>query len=751
MVNNVPGKDHYDRVREELLQSLSQEYFDDEEKEAILRDIESLDKRYRRKTLALCASLAAASSSLIPRALKRIRKASRSLPPRDMERWVSHAFDLLESQGISPFLDFLSRNDEEALNEFRGGEGLLLAKVAPRLETYLRGISGMELKIAPSEETYTDSETLFLPPLLGRYAGPERNLLYLKLMAIYQWAFIAGGSLDPGEDLLKPYLRENGDNPAGIMGLFRLFDDERLAVDLYTVIECIRLGGFVKRELPGLFRETSFILQDIHDERPSLSGLSGKTAFVEGLYRYFLTGRMRGTPLQGPVAAVAGLLSQRPLIALSDSLELLFSLYRRAESLGGPYEPHLFPVPGTIRPERIAAALDARRQQLKKRLEQVISRIINMPDVEWELHKKKLDETQVGLQVKKEGEYLQLKGRLFEVDDDLKEIVRETPSVSEGVLIDGDSVKEGSAVFMLRAVMEDEDVSGDDGGIRYDEWDYRRGDYKSGWCTLIEKEIPPVDDPFVEMTRRRYGGYIKTLRRKFELLKKDLKILRRQKDGDDVDIDAIVEAFSDLRAGLSPSQNLFVKRDRQERDIAALFLIDVSGSTKGWVNRAEKEALVLMCEALESLGDRYAIYGFSGMTRAKCEYYRVKSFDEPYNETVKQRIAGIVPKDYTRMGAPIRHSTGILKTVDAKIKLLVTLSDGRPEDRDIYRGDYGIEDTRKALTEAKEQGVQPFCITIDKEASSYLPHLFGEVNYIVLDDVRKLPNKITDIYRKLTT
>jgi nitric oxide reductase NorD protein len=157
-----------------------------------------------------------------------------------------------------------------------------------------------------------------------------------------------------------------------------------------------------------------------------------------------------------------------------------------------------------------------------------------------------------------------------------------------------------------------------------------------------------------------------------------------------------------------------------------------------------------MCEALETLGDRYAIYGFSGMTRNRCDLYRIKSFDETYAESVKRRIAGVEPKDYTRMGPFIRHAVKLLCGVEARTRLLITLSDGKPEDWDQYKGDYGIEDTRHALTEAREQGIHPFCITIDKEAQSYLPHMYGEANYIFIDDVRKLPGRITDIYRRLT-
>jgi nitric oxide reductase NorD protein len=183
-----------------------------------------------------------------------------------------------------------------------------------------------------------------------------------------------------------------------------------------------------------------------------------------------------------------------------------------------------------------------------------------------------------------------------------------------------------------------------------------------------------------------------------------------------------------------------------------LFMVDMSGSTKGWINDCEREALVLLAEALEVLGDRYAIYGFSGVTRRRCEVYRIKRFDEPYDQRVRERIAGILPLDYTRMGAAIRHLTGILSAVDARTRLLVTLSDGKPDDfSDGYRGEYGIEDTRQALIEAKRAGVHSFCITIDRDAASYLPRMYGAVNYTVVEDVARLPLKVAEVYRRLTT
>jgi len=156
--------------------------------------------------------------------------------------------------------------------------------------------------------------------------------------------------------------------------------------------------------------------------------------------------------------------------------------------------------------------------------------------------------------------------------------------------------------------------------------------------------------------------------------------------------------------------------------------------------------------ALEILGDRYAVCGFSGWSRKRCDAFRTKTFESPMYYRAKAAIGGIAPKDYTRMGAPVRHFSRMLQQAEARTKLPVTISDGKPDDYDhYYRGGYGIEDTRQALFEARISGIHPFCITIDKEGAEYLPHMYGQANYVVLDDVAKLPLKISDIYRKITS
>jgi len=199
------------------------------------------------------------------------------------------------------------------------------------------------------------------------------------------------------------------------------------------------------------------------------------------------------------------------------------------------------------------------------------------------------------------------------------------------------------------------------------------------------------------------------------------------------------------------TSRIYRKAMRTERKIAVVFMVDMSGSTRGWINTAQREALLLLSEALQTLDDRYAIYGFSGMTRKRCELFRIKTLDEPYDAEIKARIAAIEPQDYTRMGAVIRHLSNLLENVNAKTKLLITLSDGKPDDYDSYHGEYGIEDTRMALFEARQRGVHPFCITIDEQARDYLPHMYGDTNYVVINDIQKLPYRISDIYRVLTS
>lgn len=293
--------------------------------------------------------------------------------------------------------------------------------------------------------------------------------------------------------------------------------------------------------------------------------------------------------------------------------------------------------------------------------------------------------------------------------------------------------------------------------VHYPEWDYRVQAYREPGTTV--HLIPPAVGPlrWVDDTLAQHRGLLWAIRRQFESLRPRRTRQRRQLDGDDLDLDACVEALSDRRAGHSMPQTLYMKDHHAMRDTAVMLLIDISGSTDSWLsaqNRVidvEREALLLVCTALESVGDPYSVLAFSGEGPHGVTIQTIKSFQERYGMQVAQHIAGLEPDRYTRTGAALRHATAMLMQQPAQHRLLVLLSDGKPNDADEYEGRYGVEDMRQAVNEAVLQGVFPFCLTIDWQAANYLPGVFGAHQYALLPKSEHLPTILLDWLRRLLT
>jgi hypothetical protein len=314
----------------------------------------------------------------------------------------------------------------------------------------------------------------------------------------------------------------------------------------------------------------------------------------------------------------------------------------------------------------------------------------------------------------------------------------------------------------------------------YDEWDYHIGDYRSRWCRLRELNLDGDSGEFFNQALAEYAQLIPEVRRQFQQIRPEMyRVVRGLEDGEDFDLNAAVDARVDVRAGRAPSSKLYVARKREERDVATLFLLDMSASTDEPLPPAEaapapggrdsppgarpgrarriidvtKETLVVMAGALEEIGDAYAIYGFSGHGRENVEVYRIKSFSESLSVTVKGRLGGIEPKRSTRMGTALRHAVEKLAAVHSRSKHLFLLSDGFPQDYD-YGQDrrsnvYGIRDTAVALREAESAGVTPFCITVDKAGHDYLRQMCDESRYMVIEDIAALPRELPKIYQRI--
>lgn len=323
-----------------------------------------------------------------------------------------------------------------------------------------------------------------------------------------------------------------------------------------------------------------------------------------------------------------------------------------------------------------------------------------------------------------------------------------TPGRPKEVLISDDPPDANTLMQLKRAKAEGR-------GLHYPEWDYRAGHYRQPGATVRVLPNLPGSQQWVDDTLNEHRALLGQIRRHFEMLSARRVTRRRQLDGDEIDLGAYIDSYADFRAGGSLSEALYQTRRTAERDLAIILLIDISGSTDGWIsaNRriidVEREALLLVCIALDGMGEPYAVQAFSGEGPDAVIVREVKGFDEAFSNDVALRISALEPEHYTRAGAAIRHASSGLLRQSASHRLLLLLSDGKPNDKDEYEGRYGVEDMRQAVTEASLQGISTFCLTIDRQAANYLPGIFGAGQYALLPRPELLPSVLLDWLRRL--
>lgn len=305
--------------------------------------------------------------------------------------------------------------------------------------------------------------------------------------------------------------------------------------------------------------------------------------------------------------------------------------------------------------------------------------------------------------------------------------------------------------FDLDLAPEDVDPTALTAKLTYPEWDYRRKYYHNDHCVVrvqLASEEGELWEPDVN-TRRR----LRRIRRQFEALRPRREILRRQLEGMELDMDALVRVRCDLAANGCGSDKVYLAARQQARDLAVAILVDVSLSTDSWVDNrrildVEKEALTALASGLASCGDAFAIYTFTSRKRHFVRLTTVKDFTASLNGQVLRRIAALRPGYYTRMGAALRHVQQQLAVRPERHRLLLLLSDGKPNDLDHYEGRYGIEDTRQAILEARRAGLTIFGVTIDREAQDYFPYLFGRGGYAIVGQISRLTEVLPALYRQ---
>ncbi|MEJ2315576.1 MAG: VWA domain-containing protein [Gammaproteobacteria bacterium] len=642
--------------------------------------------------------------------LLRASEALHKLDREMIESWLLEAMDSYDQHGLGPALDII-KDMQAFIEDGRERQSTALFKEYEGILTrFVHGLSGRELRLETTDSgiPFTDSETLYLPSSIAQLPDSKDNFRLYKCMVAHLWAQTRFGTFQ-----------------VELNRLLSEFPDRPLALNCFHTMERIRLDACLKRELPGLYRDMQRLSDNLDNEQETIPDYA----------RFFL---------------------QEPDATVQTTVELLHELYDEITPSTRCYQGCLDPIAVA---EVRTARIEREKALIRLALNEMAAEHHRFEDAE------KSHETRIKIHAEEDSAH----DLSFTIE--IEENARVAPpehiaNLLTSVMLDFGKIPEeyltpgGDEGYDVSHYRQQDSGAGDassdtcheEGTFLYREWDHRRKHYKKNWCVLRELEVEGDDDAFYHQTREKYRGLILSLRRTFELLRGEDKLLKRQPNGDDIDLDALVDAYPDLIKGNEITDRLFTHMHKEERNIAVMFMVDMSGSTRGWINDAEREALILMAESLEILGDRYAIYGFSGWDRQRCEAYRIKDFDERLDDHVKRRICGIEAKDYTRMGAPIRHLVTKLHAVEARTKLLITLSDGKPDDYDPeYRGQYGIEDTRMALYEARREGVHSYCITIDREGKDYLPHMYGAANYTVIDRVEKLPLKISDIYRKLTS
>lgn len=291
-------------------------------------------------------------------------------------------------------------------------------------------------------------------------------------------------------------------------------------------------------------------------------------------------------------------------------------------------------------------------------------------------------------------------------------------------------------------------------GLLLPEWDHRQQQLRPDYCRILEMQSRDAGNGELPMDLR---AQTRRIRQQFESLMPQRIWQRRQLEGAELDVEAWVQYQSDrLRGQVAAEWPVFRDFRQNQRDLSCLLLADLSLSTDAAADGERKvidvirESLYLFAEALGATHDPFAIYGFSSRRREHVRLQRIKGFAEAHGAAVRGRIAAIKPGYYTRMGAAIRYATRQLASQPSRQKLLLILTDGKPNDLDRYEGRHGLEDTRHALQECREQEIRPFCVSIDQESADYLPWLFGSQGFVHIRKARELSKKLPLLYARLT-
>ncbi len=346
--------------------------------------------------------------------------------------------------------------------------------------------------------------------------------------------------------------------------------------------------------------------------------------------------------------------------------------------------------------------------------------------------------------------------RGFDGDDNLEEDEDALKELNLKHLVRTDEVAHSiyQAEFRdLQHIAESAETADENHFLTYNEWDGANKKYKLDYCKVYLKKIKGGDLDYANKCLSENIKTLNELRRKFAQINQIRKAVKKLPQGEDIDIDAIVDWHTDIKSGRTPSENIYFSKRKKESDLAILFLLDLSLSTDSYAdgNRVldvEKQAVILFGEVLSEYGVDFAVGGFYSKTRNHCAYISIKGFEENWAKG-KQKISAVSPEGYTRIGPALRHSKTLVENHPSQNKWVILLSDGKPNDYDKYEGKYGVADVKQALREMHERHVNTYAIAIESIARYYLPQMFGQNHYNILSHPNMLTQSLAMLYRRI--
>ncbi len=684
--------------------------------EGLTTSIDGLDADDQAFTLHWIEVIASSNLELAYHFGSLAAKALSKLTTRGTRAWVLNALGVYDDEGLYPAIKVLDALDSFAIKHRQQQSVVSFSDIQGHLSLFIQGLSGRKLKLdqlkpESTDAAYTDTQTLFLPQQINRFSNSSQNRKLYKAQTVFLWAQSRYGTF-----------KRSNQNAPSLWQRLGSYSEPAIAEVHFLRLESIRLMAIIRRELPGLHRE--------------MQQLSPLRLPSDSTWIYFQRQlETEGATVETTFLVLDELLKLGLVTPPGYLFQGRFALHETEEVMQSRQHQELATLKEQIQTE-----------QLQKWDEQAL---LNALANQAEADNKESEPSEIPGEGD-DGNTVPhtLPPQLRALVDSLLQDFDQLPNLGAlDDIPDGDS----NAPHASEANNDPLDIEPHSGKqFFFDEWDTIRQSYRENWCRVIEREVPVTNNAFRQRVINKYPHLVKTIQCIFDGIRDEPVLHKKQTDGEEIDIDAVVDSAVDRLSGQEISDRLYLRKNHHERSIAVCILVDISGSTKGWINEAERESLILICEALDRLDDRYAIFAFSGMTHERCEIYPLKRFDQPNDTDVQAQIGGLAPRYYTRMGAAIRYANDVLAEEVARHRILLVLSDGKPDDYDGYKGDYGIEDSRKALIEGRTRGIRPFCITIDSSAADYSPHLFGENGYTLLKEVSSLPLKIADIYRRLS-